>query len=238
MDIRLKDVPGYIIICTVAIIGLALFGTIKLAALVLSHKSDFEKATGYRDVDEMIAANSDFLAQIENQIRAMSITNDDRSKAMGGDREAQYRMGNFFLYGDGVSKPNYELAMSWFNRSAAQDYAPAEYQIGRMHANADGVPEDRREATQWYLKSAEGGYKWAQIHLGEIYLHFLAEKFGVQRNFGEAYFWLSLGTTGDNDPQDDFVRDREEAKHRLNDEEVQAVDKRLMDWRRKQSGDQ
>ena len=232
MDIRLKDVPGYIIICVVAITGLLLFGTVKLVTYALHRKSDFEKATGYKDVDEMITANRDFLEQIEKQLRAMPITNDDRSKAMGGDREAQYRMGNFFLYGENIQNPNYELAMSWFKRSAAQSYPPAEYQLGRMYANGQNVVENKAEATKLYLKSAEGGYKWAQIHLGEIYLHFLAEKFGVERNFSEAYFWLSLGTAGDNDAQDDFVRDREEAKQRLTDIEIDVVEKRLDEWRK------
>ena len=232
MDIRLKDVPGYIIICVVAVAGLLLFGTVKLLTYAIDSKSDFEKATGYRDIDEMIAANSDFLAQIENQLRAMDISQGDRTKAEAGDRDAQYRLGNFYLYGDGIRRPDYKEAMNWFSKSAAQVYAPAEYQVGRIHANGHGVSENRKEATNWYLKSANGGYKWAQIHLGEIYLHFLAEKFGVERNFSEAYFWLSLGTAGDNDAQDDFVRDREDAKHRLTDVEIDVVEKRLNEWRK------
>ena len=230
MDIRLKDVPGYIIICVVAILALVGFGTVKLATYVFWQKSDFEKATGYRDVDEMIAANSDYLAQIENQIRAMGISDGDLAKAEGGDREAQYRLGNFYLYGKRTQQIDYKEAMIWFQKSAAQDYAPAEYQVGRMHANGQGMGLNKAEATKWYIKSADGGYKWAQIHLGEIYLHFLAEEFGAQRNFDEAYFWLSLSTAGD-DAQDDFVRDRDNAEHRLTNEEVEAVKKRLIDWR-------
>ncbi len=231
MDVRLKDVPGYIIICVVAIVALVGFGTVKLATYVFWQKSDFEKATGYRDVDEMIAANSDFLAQIEKQIRTMGIPDGDLAKAEGGDREAQYRLGNFYLYGKDAERANYTEAMRWFQKSAAQNYAPAEYQVGRMHANGQSVAFDRAEATKWYIKSAEGGYKWAQIHLGEIYLHFLSEEFGVKRNFYEAYFWLSLGTAGD-DTQDDFVRDCDNARHHLTDEEIDAVEKRLIEWRK------
>ncbi|MCC7037443.1 MAG: sel1 repeat family protein [Alphaproteobacteria bacterium] len=231
MDIRLKDVPGYIVICAVVIIALVGFGTLKLTMHLLFPISEFERVTGYRNVEEMISANEDFLAQIEEKIRTLGITSDDRVKARAGDREAQYRMGNFFLYGDATRKPNYDYAMDWFKKSAAQSYAPAEYQIGRMHANGQGVDFDRKEATKWYVKSAEGGYKWAQIHLGEIYLHFLSDEFGMPRDYREAYFWLSLGTAGD-DPHDDFVRDRDNAEHRLTPEEIEAVRKRLEEWRK------
>ncbi len=228
MDIRLKDVPGYIIICVVAVAGLLLFGSVKLISYALDDKSDFERYMGYQNIDDMLGQNLAFLAQVEQQIAALGLDSGELAKAEAGDMTAQYKIGNGYLY---RQDPDYAEAMRWFQKSADQQYAPAQYQLGRMHANGQSVGVNQKIATDWYLKSAEGGYKWAQIHLGEIYLHFLAEQFGVQRNFEEAYFWLSLGTTGNNDAQDDFVRDRENAKYRLTNEDVEKVDRRLEKWR-------
>jgi TPR repeat protein len=46
---------------------------------------------------------------------------------------------------------------------AEQGYASAQYNLGRMYANGDGVPEDDAEAVRWYRLAAEQGKEWVGV---------------------------------------------------------------------------
>ncbi len=219
-----EQIPGYKIL-----IGLVVFALLAFSVSQIHFKTAFEKATGYEDYDAMIAARIAYEEQVERSINDLGGPGDDFTKAKAGDALAQYRLGNVYLYGTQFEKQNVTEAMRWFRKSAEQNYAPAEYQVGRMYANGVSVAEDKKEAVRWYLLAADGGYKWAQIHLGEIYMHFLAEEFGAQQDFAEAYFWLSLGAAKE-DFNSDFVRDRDAAEGHLKPGEIDAVNKRVKDW--------
>ena len=224
MKAHSEKIPGYKVLLGIAILALLVFGMSRI-----SYRTDFEKATGYRDIDEMIAAKIAYEEQVEQSIQNLGGPGDDFTKANAGDAVAQYRLGNVYLYGTQFEKQDYAEAMKWFSKSAEQKYAPAEYQVGRMYANGFNVREDKKEAVKWYQKAADSGYKWAQIHLGELYLHFMAEQFGVKRNFPEAYFWLTVGTIRE-EPNSDFVRDRDAAESYLKPDEIEAIKKRVKDW--------
>ena len=201
-----EQIPGYKILIGLAVLGLLVFGISQI-----HFKTAFERATGYEDYDAMIAAKIAYEEQVERSISELGGPGDDFTKAKAGDAQAQYRLGNVYLYGTQFEKQSFTEAMKWFRKSAEQKYAPAEYQVGRMYANGFSVREDKKEAVRWYRLAADRGYKWAQIHLGEIYLHFLAQQFGAQRDFPEAYFWLTLGAAKE-DFNSDFVRDRDAAE--------------------------
>jgi TPR repeat protein len=49
---------------------------------------------------------------------------------------------------------------------AEQGDAEAQFNLGVMYANGEGVPKDDVEAVKWYRKSAEQGYALAQFNLG------------------------------------------------------------------------
>ena len=57
--------------------------------------------------------------------------------------------------------------------------------LGVMYTNGEGVPEDDKQAVQWYRKSAEQGYADAQFNLGTRYSH--GE--GVPEDDNEAFKW-------------------------------------------------
>ena len=52
---------------------------------------------------------------------------------------------------------------------AEQGHALAQYNLGLMYANGEGVPQDDKEAFNWYRKSAEQGHAGAQVNLGLMY---------------------------------------------------------------------
>ena len=107
---------------------------------------------------------------------------DDAEK---GIAEAQYTLGVMYANGQGVSQ-NHKEAAKWYGLAAAQGYTAktniynlakknvpqalkvlmgdaekgivdAQYTLGMMYANGQGVPQDYKEAFKWYRLVAEQG---------------------------------------------------------------------------------
>ena len=70
-------------------------------------------------------------------------------------------------------------------RAEAGD-ASAQYNLGLMHAEGRGVPQDAATAVIWYRKAAEQGDAGAQYHLGLMY----AEGRGVPQDAAAASAWF------------------------------------------------
>ena len=45
--------------------------------------------------------------------------------------------------------------------AADQGYHAAQFNLGVLYANGDGVPQDLAQAAEWYRKAAEQGYSRA-----------------------------------------------------------------------------
>ena len=71
---------------------------------------------------------------------------------------------------------------------AEQGYASAQYNLGLMYANGDGVAENDQEAVRWYKLAAEQGDADAQHNLGLMY----ENGDGVAENDQEAVRWFRL----------------------------------------------
>ena len=81
---------------------------------------------------------------------------------------------------------------------AEQGDAPAQYFLGRMYDNGEGVPEDYAEAARWYRLAAEQGYAAAQSNLGLMYIY----GSGLPQDYAEAARWVRLAAEqGDADAQ-------------------------------------
>jgi hypothetical protein len=88
---------------------------------------------------------------------------------------------------------------------AEQGDAEAQFSLGDLHYNGQGVPKDYAQAAFWFLKAAEQGNAGAQFLLGFQYMWGL----GVPKDYPEAYFWYDLAAVGEG-----RLRAREAAKHR------------------------
>jgi GAF domain-containing protein len=64
----------------------------------------------------------------------------------------------------------------------------AQYALGVLYHNGEGVLRDDAQAVQWYLRSANQGYVPAQSALGAYY----EAGRGVPQDFSKAYFWTVL----------------------------------------------
>ncbi len=64
---------------------------------------------------------------------------------------------------------DYATAMREWQPLAKQGHAVAQYNLGLLYANGQGVPKDDAQARQWYEKAAVQGHAAAQVNLGGLY---------------------------------------------------------------------
>lgn len=64
----------------------------------------------------------------------------------------------------------------------------AQYKLGVMYDQGQGVAQDYQEASKWYRLSAVQGKSGAQYNLGVMY----AKGQGVDKDYVRSYIWLSL----------------------------------------------
>jgi len=70
----------------------------------------------------------------------------------------------------------------------SQGDAEAQYSLGKMYYEGEGVLEDAEEAVKWYQEAAKQGHPEAQISLGIMY--FQGE--GIPQDKVRAYSWLNI----------------------------------------------
>jgi TPR repeat protein len=75
-------------------------------------------------------------------------------------------------------------ALRLFRSLAEQGVAEAQWVLGKMYANGQGVPQDFTEATEWYFRAANQGHAEAQVTEGQLAM--IAEP----RDYAEALKWF------------------------------------------------
>jgi TPR repeat protein len=64
---------------------------------------------------------------------------------------------------------DYATALREWQPLAKQGDAVAQYHLGLLYANGQGVPKDDAQARQWYEKAAVQGHVDAQVNLGMLF---------------------------------------------------------------------
>ena len=67
----------------------------------------------------------------------------------------------------------------------------AQYNLGVIYRDGEGVLKDFKEAVKWFRKGAEQGYDNAQVNLGAMY----ANGNGVPQDNLTAYAWWNIADT-------------------------------------------
>ena len=86
---------------------------------------------------------------------------------------------------DGVAasdKGDYKAAFSFYKKAAEQGSSAAQFNVGLLYSNGEGVLQDYAEAVRWYKLAAEQGDSDAQYSLGVMYRN--GE--GVLQDYAEA----------------------------------------------------
>ena len=84
-------------------------------------------------------------------------------------------------------------------KAAEKGHAVAQFALGAMYNNGEGVPQDYAEAFYWRSMAAEQGHAGAQAALGAMYFGCACDSVPV--NFKMAYFWVNLAATLAEDPE-------------------------------------
>jgi TPR repeat protein len=93
----------------------------------------------------------------------------DRARAEKGDAAAQYSVGRYLWYGDGV-RQDFGEALDWLHKSAEQGDGDAMNLIGYMYEHGQGVRTNTLEAATWYRRGVAAGSARAQNNLGLMYM--------------------------------------------------------------------
>ena len=78
--------------------------------------------------------------------------------------------------------------MKWYRLAAVQGDAKAQYNLGSMYEDGQGVSQDYDKAVKWYRFAVEKGEPRAQINLGRLF----AIGYGVPQDFIRAHMWFDL----------------------------------------------
>jgi TPR repeat protein len=97
---------------------------------------------------------------------------------------AQNRLGNFYEYGDNVTK-DLKLAFNWYQKAANQGDVYGQITLAGMYQYGQGVTKDLKRAFKWYQKAAKQGDAIAQYNLGWKY----AMGDGVSEDLQLAFSW-------------------------------------------------
>jgi len=79
---------------------------------------------------------------------------------------ADYKAGK-----DAYDRGDYATALREWRPLAEQGYTAAQFNLGQLYANGQGVPQDYVQARRWWEKAAVQGDVDAATNLGTLYLN-------------------------------------------------------------------
>jgi len=100
-----------------------------------------------------------------------------------GDAQKIYQEGV-----DAYQSGKFTVAADKFRVLAEQGDASAQFNLGSLYRQGQGVPQDDKLAVAWWTKAAEQGHTDAQDNLGLRY----AKGEGVEQDMVQAYKWFSI----------------------------------------------
>lgn len=96
---------------------------------------------------------------------------------------------------DAYQRGDYATALREWQPLAKQGQALAQYNLGLLYANGQGVSKDDAQAQQWYEKAAAQGHADAQVNLGILYDYGR----GVAQDYKKAVYWYRLSAKQGNE---------------------------------------
>ena len=106
-------------------------------------------------------------------------------------------------------------ALKWYQKTADEGNAIAQYNLGLMYAKGEGVDQNDAEALKWFRLAAEQGSAVAQYNLGIMY----RDGRGIPQDYVQAYVWFSLAASrfpaSEKESRDLAVKDRDRVASRM-----------------------
>ncbi len=98
-----------------------------------------------------------------------------------GDAVAQYYLGEIYS----KVMQDASIAVRWYRKAAKQGHVKAQFLLGLMYRNGEGIRQNNTEAVNWLVKAAKQGHVKAQFILGLMY----DRGKGVQQDDAKAVIW-------------------------------------------------
>jgi uncharacterized protein len=127
-------------------------------------------------------------------------------------------------------KGNYEAALRILGPLAESGDARAQFILGVMYSEGQGVPQDYTEAGKWYGLSGWQGYAQAQYNLGLWY----AQGEGGAQDYVRAHMWFNLAAA--RFPPSDIlsrsaaVKNRDTIASQMTSDQVAQAQRLARDW--------
>ena len=83
---------------------------------------------------------------------------------------------------------DYSTAIKEWTPFAKQGHVKAQYNLGLLYHNGEGIIQDYKQAIKWYIAAAKQGHDIAQYSLGQLY----RKGEGVIQDYKEAAKWYML----------------------------------------------
>jgi len=106
-----------------------------------------------------------------------------------GDTRAQSTLGLLYYRGSKDVPRNEAEAAKWFRLAAQHGDATAQFNLGVMYSEGQGVPQDHAKAVHFYRLAAEQGNPQAEYNLG---LSYADGDDGGKRDLVAAHMWFNL----------------------------------------------
>ena len=121
-----------------------------------------------------------------------------------------------------------EQALADLRARAEAGEADAQFNLGVMYDNGEGVPQNYAEAMRWYrLAAAEQGLASAQHNLGITY----ANGRGVSQDDVQAHMWFNLAasrSTGED--RETMVKARDDVADQMTREQTAEAQRLAREW--------
>ena len=109
-----------------------------------------------------------------------------KGEAVSKAEERQNPEDDFRKVSNAYLTQNYREAFNLCLKLARKEFPLAQYNLGAMYANGQGVAQDYDKAARWIQKAAQQGFEDAQYALGTLY----ANGQGVDIDYDKAVIWL------------------------------------------------
>lgn len=122
-----------------------------------------------------------------------------RKAAEAGHAHSQYLLGMWYEKGENGISANGTTAIKWYEKSAAQDYAPAYNRLGWAYYFDEIVAKDETKVYNYFKKAAELGNSTGYYMFAWCYHYGV----GVEANADTAIYWYQKAADmGDEDAQE------------------------------------
>jgi len=103
---------------------------------------------------------------------------------------------------EALQRGHFAEAYCYWRPVAENGYAEAQYNLGWLYANGNGMPVDIETAIEWWKKAAEQGHADAQFALGLAY----TTGDDVGRDMDQAVTWYLKAAAGGHEDARDIIR--------------------------------